>query len=163
MIGLMDCSSVRREDVALALTPLKTISLEKLNRAGFIDFSLVISDKPEWKRITHEWGDPGYVIAVLGEGRKLKCFDELGIAVEVKAGAELLPIQHSSTPLYGYSQECSSSGVSFKAARGQHLDIHIGRPDKVHVPGVVIVAANWGPEIKDRIVGVDLGEQLGGR
>ena len=63
--------------------------------------------------------------------------------------------------MYGYSAECPSYGLTFRAPPGFGIRLHIVAQGHSEMPaGDLVVTGYWTGETKDRLVGLQLDQEL---
>ena len=163
LIWLYARPSLRAGDLSLALAPIYESSLENLSNNPSATFTLSIPSDIRWKRVWSALGDPGYVVAaVTADRRTTYCFEKLGIEVQVIVGSVPAQTEPALEPLYGHSAQCLPIGIKFKANPGDQVTIRTITKSDARPPGYMLVMANWTLELKDRIVALDLNEELRG-
>jgi hypothetical protein len=149
-------------DVRTATVPLKTVSLQESSKNGSAVFSVRIPNDKSWQRIRAAWGDPGYLLSVVAPGRRtLLCFDKYNLDVRVSGDSGIIHSEPANSPLYGYSLDCVSVGVKFNASPGDLVELRVVFPGSLSkIPGNLMLCAYWGPEVKDRLVGLSIDQEL---
>lgn len=154
--------SLSAADAQAVMTPLKIVSLQDGLASGNVVFSVRIPTDKSWQRVRGAWGDPGYLLSVTSPGGKtLLCFDKYDLAVRVSGAAGPIQSGRATSPLYGYSLDCSSVGIKFNASPGDLVEVRVGYPVSASkIPGNLMLCAYWGPETKDRLVGLATRQDL---
>lgn len=161
LIWLYSTQSLRAGDLGLALAPIHELPLEGLSNGGSATFTFSIPNDRRWMRIWRAWGDPGYaVVAVTPDRRTTYCFEKLGIDVQVTVGSDPTRTEAALEPLYGHSAQCMPIGIKFKAGPGDQVTIRTTTKAESTPRGYLLVVASWPPELKDRIVGLDINDEL---
>ena len=155
-------SSLSPADAQTVMMPLKVVPLEQIAKDGSIAFDIVVPSETSWKKIRAAWGDPGYLISIVSPDRRtLTCFDKHELDVRLSDDSGAIHSESANSPLYGYSSECINVGTKFNASPGDRVRLQVtysGRPPQLR--GDLMVTAYWGPEIKDKLVGLSINEEL---
>jgi hypothetical protein len=155
---------VRGSDLQSAFGTLGSCSVAGLRAGQSVSCVVVVPDTGRWARVRSAWGDPGYVVlAVKAGSADVQCLSLAHLRVEVTVDGHPVELAKVSEPVYGYSAHCAPLGVKFFASPGSKVVLHIESEEGNGDTGLeVIVLHDWGFDIKDRIVGVDLDERLRG-
>jgi hypothetical protein len=152
------------DDAGTAFTRLARIPLEHLEKTRSAAVIVTVPDNVQWQRVRRAWGDPGYILAAVSPPHRnlVHCFDGLGTEAEVMRGGARIPLEAASAPPYGLSTECQANGLKFLAPPGSELTIRVLATSQQPLPaGELILMSYWNDRTKDRLVGVDLDEDLG--
>ena len=152
---LASCESrhLRAADIKIALRP---INLVHVKRSGDrVAMTVNIPKTDAWLRIIRTWGSPEYVIAAQGPSSSylLNTNDLEGISI-LQRGSHRLTFEKTTSVPYGYSADCIQCGVKFRASPGESFEILVDLASTWRSkPYEILVVADWGPGVKDRIVG----------
>jgi hypothetical protein len=152
---------VRPADERSAFQRLASVPLSQAASDVGVEITAVIPDDPSWKRVIHNWGDPGFFIgAVLpGSSQRIYCLRDLGTRVEARIGVNPLDLEAADAP-YGYSADCPHAGLSFRAPPGSLVRIHVTVASLPPQWPVLVVEPHWTVGTKDRLVGIAIDRQL---
>jgi hypothetical protein len=153
---------LKQDDLSVAFSPLVRIPLHSVEHAGSASVVIKIPDNQQWTNIRRAWGTPAYILAAVSpEKHHLYCFDRQGFDAQVSRAGEVIALEVADHPIYGYSTDCKTNGLQFRAGPGTELLVRIAESSKRPLPsGEFIVTAYWGSEMKDNIVGVELDRLL---
>ncbi len=140
-------------DIKIALRPIKLVHVKRSEERVAITVNIPKTDA--WLRIIRTWGSPEYVIAAQGPSSSylLDTNDLDGISI-LQRGSNRLTFQKTASAPYGYSSYSIQCGVKFRASPGESFEILVDVASTWRSkPSEILVAADWGPAVKDRIVG----------
>ncbi len=159
---LLRAPKLRSSDFEAAFGRVASGSLGGLGARQAVDLAAISSDTGRWRRVTDAWGDPGYIVAVLAPGGKsIDCLSDLHLDVEVTIDRRPAELKDATEPVYGYSSRCRSEGFRFLAPPGAAIKIHVvAEQDQAEAGAELVILHYWSWDVKDRIVGVDLHEDL---
>ena len=149
-------------DVSRALEPLTRIHLGGISKTP-LSVTLTIPDTARWTRVRKAWGEPEFVISATDPtGRFALCLPEMGVRVELRdATGRVIALRPGFGP-YGYSTNCESSSLRFRAAAEGELTLAVAKTGEgmSKVPaGDLIVVGDW-LYTKDKLVGVGLDKDI---
>jgi hypothetical protein len=154
--------SLNSDDEMTAVSPLARIPLDQLANSGSAAVIVTVPHNAQWARIRRRWGDPSYFVGAVEypeTARAIRCFDELGISVEIRTKIGIVSLQPAKGPPYGYSARCPDAGFEFHAPAGTDLTIRASSPRHPMPAGELVVLCNW-ENLKDKIVGIMLAESF---
>ena len=153
---------VRPSDVYVAFARLAEVSLKQVENDGSSHLTITIPDNSVWRRIRHNWGDPGYIILASPPGQKhqLYCLNDLGLGVDVEENGRPINLETAEYPPYGYSANCKPAGLQFRAPPGATLRINIIAKDRFTGVANLIIEPYWTANTKDHLVGVSFQADL---
>jgi hypothetical protein len=153
-----------QDDAAAALSPLARVPLHQLQNSDSAAVIVTIPNNAQWSRIRGKWGEPDYLIAAIEHpqsARLVHCFDQLGIKVEATNESGLIPLKTAQGCCpYGYSSACPDSGQEFRAATGSDLTLDATSTTHSMPVGELIVICYWKNNVKDKLVGIMLDDDL---
>jgi hypothetical protein len=160
-VWYLSSDSLRRGEEQAAFERVATVPLNQVESLGSLDLTVKVPDDADRRRIRRFWGDPGYLIAAVSDRKHIYCFERLGLTIQARVLADKIALEAAKEPLYGYSAECQSDGLKFRAPPGATLQLHVVAEGDRDLPsGNLIVTGYWTGETKDRIVGMDLDDDL---
>ena len=153
-----------QDDAKAALGPLVEIPLDQLKNSGSAAVIVTIPNNAQWTRIRRAWGDPAYLIAAIEHPETsglVHCLDQLEIRVQATNQSGLIPLKTSKGCCpYGLSSACPDSGLEFRATPGSDLTLHATSTAHSMPAGELIVLCYWKNNVKDKLVGISLDEDL---
>ena len=152
---------LRSEDVRLALEPLSSVQLDRIEAEHSVVTELFIPDTRQWKRIRREWGFPEFIISAVSPAKRFAyCLADLGTTLQVSHQGEPIPLELSH-PAYGYSSDCAVSSFRFRATPGAELRFAAEYSGERPLPsGELVISCGW-PNMKDKLVGIRINEEFG--
>jgi hypothetical protein len=125
--------------------------------------SFTIPDSRDWKRIRSLWGDPAYLVGVVSSSRPqfIYCRNQLDLDVRLFVDSRVVRPETAHIAPYGYTSLCEPVGLTFAARPGANVNlIATARAKTYGEPLRLIVQAYWMAEVKDRLVGSAIDDQL---
>lgn len=153
----------RPVEASLASLKLTQLPISDL-QVGVESVSRVhVPDSEEWRRLIAEWGSPDLIAAVeSGLGKpEIVCFPETQLKIKVTdvVGRIVAATSTGAAP-YGYTSQCATTGLEFRASAGSELLLHVTRlGGRDQTTGELVVMPYWRFE-KDRLVGDMLAPDL---
>jgi hypothetical protein len=149
------------DDVSSALKPLTRFHLDSIDEKP-LSVTLIIPNTARWTRIRKAWGDPEFLFSAIDPtGRFALCLPEMPVRIELRdPTGRVIALRPGSGP-YGYSTNCESSSLRFRAAVADELTLEVAKTVGVStVPaGDLIVVGDWF-NTKDKLVGVGLDKDV---
>ena len=94
--------SLNSDDEMTAVSPLARIPLDQLATSGSAAVIVTVPHNAQWARIRRQWGDPSYFVGAVEypetAAREIRCLDQLGIAVEIRTKAGIIPLKPANGP-----------------------------------------------------------------
>ena len=148
-------------DAIEAFRRLASVPLSSVGGGRGLEVTVAIPNDAPRRRILRSWGDPGYFIGAVSPGprRRAFCLKDLGVEVKAGIGDQPLHLEDADAP-YGYSHDCQPEGLLFRAPPGSTVKIRfvtVGQPIQA---ADLIVEPHWTVGTKDRLVGINIEEQL---
>ena len=143
-------------DEAVALAPLTSIPLDRVENQLSTEVKVVIPYTAQWTRIRAEWGKPEFIVSAVSSEHLLAwCLAELRIEIKVSHHGNLVPAAVSYPP-YGYSG-CENGSLRFGVDPGtDELRLSISKSGFLPLPsGRIIIVADW-RDTKGNLVGDSL-------
>ncbi len=153
-----DRNVLSSSELALAFDRLLEADLGGLPDGGVLEATGRTPEGPSWKRVTEQWGDPGYFVGATyyGRLRTLRCLPDLVASLEISADGKPIDTQVARSPPYGNSLDCLPAGYSFHAAPGTTIRLRATLRQGADRSSTVFIEPYWQGETKDRLVGIDL-------
>lgn len=153
---------VRTADTSVAFERLAEVPLNRADGGAVVEFTTTTPSGRIWNRITRDWGAPEFIIAAVSAGPKgdMHCLSELGVQVEATVGGQPIRLAAAERAPYGYSLRCHPAGLRFQTPPGTALRIRFQVSGKPRGMIDLIVEPYWGWNMKDRLVGLAIEEEL---
>lgn len=153
---------LKNDDVWSVAQPVARIHLADIG-ANPLSVTFVIPATTHWMRVRRAWGEPEIVLVAIGPTRSLAlCLTGMPLRIELRSSTGRVIALRPSYPPYGYSDECVSSCLRFRAGVGEELTFTMattGAGMSSAVSGDLVVVGAWYNE-KDKLVGLALEEDL---
>ncbi len=147
------------DDVSSALKPLTQIRLDSIGEQP-LSVTLINPNTARWTRIRKAWGEPEFVFAAIDPtGRIAQCLPKMGVRIELWDPIGRAIVLRPGGGPYGYSTDCESSSLRFRAAVGDVLTLEVTKIGEGVTTGDLIVVGDWF-NTKDKLVGVALDKDI---
>ncbi len=150
------------EDVSRVVEPLARIHLAEVTLKP-LSVTFVVPTTTHWMRVRQAWGEPDFVLVAFNPGRQLAlCLPTMPLRFELRSSTGRSFALQPSFPPYGFSDDCESSCLRFRAVVGDKLTLTVVTTREVTISafsGDLIVVGDWAHQ-KDKLVGMSLERDL---
>jgi len=152
---------VRWNESSVAFKNLAEVPAVELRQKHTLNMTVVVPDTAVWRHVRRSWGDPKYEIALVSLPDDQYCF--AGIHVNATERDQRLVLQDAGW-MYGFGTgqpfpwECHSFGQAFRTVPGSTVNVTL--TSEQFGPGEMIVVRPVWDKTKDKLVGVDLDEDI---
>jgi hypothetical protein len=153
-----DPSDISAEDASAALAPIAKVPLSSLSLTGSTSAQFEIKPTKAWDG----WGAPAYIVLGRAHSKDSSVipFDSIGIEVQLTIDNEPVALNETKHVPYGYSSNTLDIGRVFSPRPGTAQFTVRRRPPESLRDADLVVVPDWNVAIKDKLVGIELSEEL---